>query len=252
MNLNDYTIILPTKNEAHNIGRFLSSLPGEINLVVIDSSKDDTPLLIRETRPQRTHILHCAGNVTQARQAGAGACSAPWLLFSDADVHFAPGYFERLERYQDWDMVYGAKLSKDAYRLYYQGIANGQQLLQRLGIPAVSGSNLLIRRAAFLDCGGFDLRLAVNEDSELGYRLSRKGWRVAFAKDLVVYAHDHRRLRRGAVRKTLHSWIRCSLLYLNLMPSAWRSRDWGYWKCKKGERLVPTTGDCTYGNHILY
>ena len=107
-----------------------------------------------------------------------------------------------------------------------------QQFSDRLGIPAASGSNLLIRQTAFQQSGGFDIRLSTNEDSEIAWRIQRLGFRVAFAPDLIVYARDHRRLQRGTLRKTLHSIVRCSLLYCNLMPDRWRGGDWGYWSEK--------------------
>ena len=76
--------------------------------------------------------------------------------------------------------------------------------------------------------GGFDVSLTVNEDSEIGWRLKRQGHRIGFNPDLKVYARDHRRLKRGRTRKTLHSLTRCALLYFNLIPAHQRGNDWGY------------------------
>jgi GT2 family glycosyltransferase len=168
--------------------------------------------------------------VTQARQWGAELAASAWLLFTDADVIFAPDYFERLPAYYSaYDALYGPKLSTDEFVRYYRWFAQGQRLSQALGIPAASGSNLLVRRQVFEDVGGFDLELTCNEDSELPWRIKRRGYRVGFAPDLVVYARDHRRLHQGVARKTLHSVTRSLLLYLNLVPSRWRKHDWGYW-----------------------
>jgi len=125
--------------------------------------------------------------------------------------------------------VYGPKLSLDSYAGYYRWFARGQRLSQALGIPAASGSNLLVSHQVFESVGGFDLRLTCNEDSELAFRIQRRGFRVHYDPDLIVYEQDHRRLKRGAARKTLHSLARCSLLYLGLMPEEWRQNDWGYW-----------------------
>ncbi len=229
MELSQLTIIVPTRNEAHNIPAFLSSLPTSATLIVVDASQDATTDLIMTLRPDRTLVIRHSGKITEARQMGAEAARTSWLLFTDADVVFAPDYFERLPIYQNYDALYGPKLSTDFFIRYYQWFGCGQCLLQRLGVPAVSGSNLLVNRRAFMAVGGFDLRLTCNEDSELGWRVQRGGYQIAFAPDLVVYARDHRRLRLGLVRKTLHSLTRCLLLYLNLIPTRWRSRDWGYW-----------------------
>jgi glycosyltransferase involved in cell wall biosynthesis len=234
MELDELTIVLPTRNEEHNIPEFLSSLPASVSLIVVDASEDSTPDLITALRPYRTLVLRRPGTVTEARQIGADAAYTPWLLFTDADISFSPDYFGQLMKYRDYDALYGPKFSTTHFARYYRWFTYGQQLSHLVGIPAASGSNLLISRRVFKAVGGFDLRLACNEDSELAWHAKRSGYRVLFAPDLVVYARDHRRLHQGMVRKTLHSIIRCSLLYLNLMPTRWRGHDWGYWAHRRG------------------
>lgn len=229
--LSDITIVIPTRNEADNIPSFLATIPEQTPLVVVDDSDDATPYLIRNHRPRRTQLLRCSSNVTQARQIGAETAVTPWLLFSDADVAFAPDYFPRLIQIIETggQVFYGPKLSRNQFRRYYRRFAQGQQLSHWLGIPAASGSNLLVQRSAFRAVGGFDLDLTCNEDSEIVWRLQRRGYRIRFISDLVVYATDHRRLRRGPWRKTAHSLLRCLLLWSGLMPHRWRRSDWGYW-----------------------
>lgn len=242
MRLDDITVIVPTRNEARNIAGFLASLPNEVHLIVVDASNDETPRLVLQLRPDNTLLLPCPGNIAKARQLGAQVAQTNWLLFTDADVIFAEDYFERVQGYSDegqatgGEVFYGPKLSQAEYADYYQRMAHGMAFMHRIGIPAVSGSNLLIQRKAFWAVDGFDLRLTVNEDSEIGWRLKRHSFRVSFAEDLRVYSIDHRRLQWGARRKTLHTLVRCSLLYLNLMPGRWRSRDWGYWSQPAGRQ----------------
>jgi GT2 family glycosyltransferase len=171
-------------------------------------------------------------DIARARQIGGEHATTPWLIFTDADVVFSCDYFDRLLTYPMRDVVYGAKLSRDAYAEYYRRFACAQQWSDRLRIPAASGSNLIISQNAFQRSGGFDVRLSTNEDSEIAWRIKRLGFSVCFAPDLVVYARDHRRLQRGTIRKTWHSIVRCALLYFNWMPDQWRSGDWGYWSRK--------------------
>ena len=66
-----------------------------------------------------------------------------------------------------------------------------------MGVPAASGSNLLIKKTICERGGGFDTELVCNEDSEIVWRLKDHGIKVAFASDLVVHATDHRRLYKG-------------------------------------------------------
>lgn len=230
MRIADLTLILPTRDEAHNISAFLASVPADVRLIVVDASRDETPDLIEKLRPDNTLVLREPATVTEARQRGAELAKTDWLLFSDADVVFAPDYFDRLTRLEGHAVYYGPKLSRERYRGYYRWIAKGQAISHSIGIPAASGSNLLVPRSALAAVGGFDLRLNCNEDSELVWRIKRAGFRVRFLPDLEVYAIDHRRIERGRTRKTLHSLARCALLYTNLMPHKLRSLDWGYWQ----------------------
>jgi hypothetical protein len=94
---------------------------------------------------------------------------------------------------------------------------------------------MLVTSAAFAAVGGFDTSLSCNEDSELGWRIARAGFAWRHEPSLVVFATDHRRLRRERpLRKTLHTVLRCTSLYLNLIPRRWRSHDWGYWRAVRG------------------
>jgi glycosyltransferase involved in cell wall biosynthesis len=237
MRLDQITAIVPTRNEAKNIVAFCQSLPADMWLIVVDASEDGTPELVRRHRPERTRVVCEPSNVVEARQIGAQLAETEWLLFADADVVLAPDYGECLAVCDDGtqqDVIYGTKLSQDRYQPYYRRFRWGQGFSHRLGIPAASGSNLLIRSEAFWAGGGFDLGLTVNEDSEIAWRLKRAGYEVSFCPELVVYARDHRRLEQGTLRKTLHSVVRCLLLYSGLMPERWRSRDWGYWSNGRG------------------
>src|ERR1700730_9188512 len=100
MELNEVTIVLPTRNEKHNISAFLGSIPESMALIVVDVSQDSTPDLITFIWPARTLVLRHPGTVVEARQLGADAALTPWILFSDADVVFAPDYFDRLIAYR--------------------------------------------------------------------------------------------------------------------------------------------------------
>lgn len=229
----DITVIVPTRDEAANIGAFLASLPADVALIVVDKSQDGTAGLVKRLRPSNTIVVECAGSLTQARQAGAALARSRWLLFTDADVVFDEDYFARAAALvagrRAAKLLFGPKLSHDAYRTYYGVFAAGQRFLHRVRIPAASGSNLLVAADAFAAVGGFDLQLTCNEDSELAWRIARAGFGWAFDPRLVVRATDHRRLHRGCAAKVAHTLLRCTLLYFALIPRRWRAHDWGYW-----------------------
>ncbi len=228
MDLSKLSVVVPTRRESANISRLAASLPSSIPLILVDTGEDDTIEVAR-----RHHALTIAANsdthVAESRNIGARLARSPWLLFTDADVSFPTGYFPRLSLITPPDCLYGAIMAQDAHAGLYKKFAAWQSRFDQLGIPAVNGSNLLVRRTAFLDAGGFDTRLLVNEDTELGYRMKRLGYSVRFSHRLTMIAHDHRRLRRGAFQKNLRTLLRCALIYCNLFPRPWRGREEAYW-----------------------
>ena len=230
MRLDDLKIIVPIRNEAHNIAHFIQSIPQEVKLIIIDSGEDESSEIACRLRSGSTLVYKSELRIAPARHFGAEMASTSWLLFTDADIQFSENYFTILQDLPVYDAFYGPKLSHNEFKSYYASIAFWQGVAYFFHIPAVSGSNFIVRRSAYNASGGFDSELLVNEDSELGWRLPRHGYRVKFISQLIVYAWDHRRLRRGVVRKTFHSILRCTLLYLNLMPRRWRVSYWGYWK----------------------
>jgi glycosyltransferase involved in cell wall biosynthesis len=229
MQIEDVSIIVPTKNESKNIERFLQSIPPEAQLIIVDSSTDDTREKVRTIRPRNTQIIEKNVNIATARQIGAEAAESEWLVFTDADMTFADDYFDLLPKYDNYDVVYGAKTSLDNYTHYYEWFQSCQLVFDKIGVPMASGSNLVIRKQALLASGGFDVRLPVNEDSEIAWRIKRLNYKTTFAPELQVIEHDHRRLDKGIYTKTLHTMVRCTLLYFELMPEKWRYKDWGYW-----------------------
>jgi hypothetical protein len=96
---------------------------------------------------------------------------------------------------------------------------------------------MLINRSALMKIGGFDLRLACNEDTELIWRLQRSGHRISYDGRLKVYEFDHRRLDRGVIIKIIHSLTRCALLLCGF-GSLLKKNDWGYWRSRPKKKSL--------------
>lgn len=219
MRLTNITLVLPTRNEAENIARVIAALPNELQLIVVDSSDDGTPEMIEHMRTENTIVLRESGTLGRARQVGADLARTDWLLFSTADVLFAPDYFDRLQRLEGHIVYYGPTLSRDRFRRYYRWLTSGQLLSHQCGIPAATGANLLVPRSALHEVGGFDCALESNAVSELVWRVKRAGFRVRFSPDLAVEAIAHRHLERGCTSTALRSLAHCMFLYANILPS---------------------------------
>ncbi len=229
------TVIIPTRNEANNIHSFLKSLPANISLIVVDSSDDDTVARIRSIRPHNTRIIEKNCNIPQARQTGAETAQTPWLLFSDADACFDQRYFAQLEAMTispKTGAIMGAKLSRDRYKLYLWLYSLSIGIYARFGLPLGSGSNMLIRREAFLKTDGFDPLLSAGEDTYMLWQIKNTGYKVIYNGKLKVYETDHRRLQRGILKKIFHGTARALMLFSGIGKNKVRASDWGYWKKK--------------------
>jgi glycosyltransferase involved in cell wall biosynthesis len=242
MNLEEITLIVPTKNEASNIEYFLDSVPCDINIIIVDASTDSTFDIIKSRKQNSIKFIKDNGNIAAARQLAAKHAKTDWLLFSDADVAFAKNFFEILSiidlSAQHAGLI-GAKLSRKHYQFYYRLFSQWLKMCCTLGLPGASGSNMLVKRRALMEVGGFDLHLSCNEDTELIWRLQKNGFRVDFDGRLKVYEFDHRRLDQGILKKTIHSLTRCALLLLGLNAFL-KKNDWGYWRSRSKKKSLTT------------
>ncbi|GAB5535470.1 MAG: hypothetical protein Rubg2KO_17190 [Rubricoccaceae bacterium] len=233
MRIDDITVIVPTKNEANNIVPFLDSLDPEVEVIVVDASTDQTRELIALHRPARTRVIQRESTIPEARNIGLAAAQTEWVLFTDADMSFEASYWDAWRKQtlgSRVGAVQGGKLSADGeYRFYYRLFTLGIRVLSWLTIPAGSGSNMIFRREAFVEAGGFDEALVANEDIYALWTMRKAGWRVPFVSGLNVLERDHRRLDQGRFRKTIHGWIRPVMLFSGVGASQVRKSDWGYW-----------------------
>lgn len=237
LGLDQVTIIVPTRNEQANIETFLGSVPTGVRLIVVDSSEDRTPDLIAQLRPSAT-VVQATLNIPEARQLGAKLAVTPWLLFTDADVRFPADYFRRLEMVTVDDGVgglVGTKSTAAGFDTYHRWFARGQAVLHAFGVPAATGSNMLVRASTLEAVGGFDRRLTVNEDTEVMFRIAKAGYDIGFEPGLRVLATDHRRLEAGLARKIIHGAVRNSALWFGVLGPQVRRGDWGYWSTEPGQ-----------------
>jgi len=70
----------------------LRSVPKSIKLVVVDASQDDTAEIILEERPLYISVIKDFCSVTEARKIGSEFARTKWLVFTDADIEFAPDF----------------------------------------------------------------------------------------------------------------------------------------------------------------
>lgn len=156
-------------------------------------------------------VVRAAGEASpaHARNAGAAAAGNDWILFLDADVVAPP---DLLERFFAQPPAEGA----GAVTGDIAGIPDTRTLAARYGTarnflgqrshvsnpvrPRASSANLLVRRAAFEQIGGYTEGIRAAEDTDLAWRLQAAGWTLGFNEQAVV-AHAYRTTLRGLGRQ---------------------------------------------------
>ena len=223
------SIIVPARNEEHNIGRCVTSLLeqdyGQYEVIVVDDgSTDGTAHILDElakTHPNgaRLYVLRLrdlpagwAGK-PHAIHRGAQEARGEWLLFTDADTWHAPDALrssltqalqERVDMFTLGSQQELPKFwNKVMMPMAYLGIS--MQYPPRLvndpssKVAVANGQYILIRRAVYDAIGGYerpDLRGTLLDDRDLARIIKQEGYRLHFVdgRDLV-HVYMYRTLR---------------------------------------------------------
>ncbi len=135
-----------------------------------------------------------------ARNEGARATTADWILFLDADCRPEPGllgaYFAEPAQ-ADCGALAGQILGETDQSSLAARYARSRRLfdhadgLIRADGGGAAAGNLLVRRAAFDEVGGFEEGIRSGGDLDFCHRLRAAGWRLEFRPRAVVH-HRHR------------------------------------------------------------
>jgi glycosyltransferase involved in cell wall biosynthesis len=206
------TVVVAACDEEATIGPALTTLVGQdypdLEIVVVDDrSKDATGAIVdeiaaREPRVRAIHVRELPdgwlGKVHAMHRATESA-SGSWILYTDADVHFAPGTLRHavahavhagLDHLAVAPDIEPIDLAHDAVgAAFASSFLFGTRAVDvsRPGSSAFVGVGAfnLVRRAALAATPGWEwLRLEVLDDVGLGYMIKRWGGRSAFAVGL--------------------------------------------------------------------
>jgi GT2 family glycosyltransferase len=145
-----------------------------------------------------------------ARNAGAEAAHCDWILFLDADCRAPAGLL---------DAYFAAPVADDVGALAGEVVAmpGGETLVSRYGSarsflsqqahmnhpyrPRAVAANLMVRRGAFEQIGGFYEGVRAAEDTDFSWRLQQAGWRLELRRGAQV---EHR--YRTTLRELRRQW----------------------------------------------
>ncbi len=178
------SVIIPTHNRAHTIGRAIESVlkqslpPSEV-IIVDDGSPDKTAALIQNDFPRCHYIYQQNQGVSSARNSGIRAASSEWLAFLDSDDEWMPGKLAtqaaalkdnpgiQLCHTEEIWIRNGTRVNQ-----MKKHAKRGGWLFQHcLPLCAISPSSVIIHRSLFESLGLFDETLPACEDYDLWLRI---------------------------------------------------------------------------------
>lgn len=201
----DVSVIVPAYNSQAYISKCIETLLAQTYrhenyevIVVDDGSTDETADIIKNY-PVR-YIYQKNQGPAAARNNGVKEAKGDMILFTDSDCVPTQNWIEEMVRpfkTQDIAAVKGAYLTDQKEviaRLAQVEFEERFEMLKKAeSIDMVDTYSAGFRREIFLQMGGFDKTFPVanNEDTDLSYRMSKHGFKMAFNPDAVVHHLKH-------------------------------------------------------------
>jgi glycosyltransferase involved in cell wall biosynthesis len=202
------SIVIAALDEAETLEPALHSLlaqdyPGLEIVLVNDRSTDATGAIMERiaAADPRLTVVHVAalptgwlGKVNALRE-GFARSGGDYVLFTDADIHYAPGALRAalalaaVERLDHLTLLPQLRIQGFAHRVFMQAatisiarFTGGRRGLTQASLALGVGAFNLVRREAFAATEGFEwFRMEVVDDMALGRLMRRPGARCGFA-----------------------------------------------------------------------
>jgi chlorobactene glucosyltransferase len=189
----DLTVIIPARNEAHQISRAIQSFPDLPVIVVDDASTDDTAEIARDLGALIVSApALAAGHKGKPNACAEGARHAftKWLLFIDADTWFDRPFAASLVAYaetahipfvtafleQHCETLAEKVLLPYAFALYFTGVSARAVNNPKSREALANGQCMLFERAVYESLGGHSAVInSVIEDVALARHAKQKG-----------------------------------------------------------------------------
>ena len=199
------SVIVPAYNSENTIGRCLSAIEAQdyplrlFEVIVVDDGSRDSTAEVIKGRGVKYFWQTNKGPAT-ARNKGVEQATGEIILFTDADCVPEKNWIREMTRPFDDKEVAAVK---GAYRTGQKEIVarfcqiefeeRFEMLRRASSIDMIDTYSAGFRKDIFDKMGGFDTSFpaANNEDTELSYRMSAKGFKMAFNPNAVVSHLNH-------------------------------------------------------------
>lgn len=216
MKMTKISVVIIGRNEGNRLLQCIDSVRGahwdglEYDIWYVDSRSSDGSVINARARGANTLVLPegpmCAA---KARNMGWKASDAEHILFLDGDTQLHPAFVKRaLEALSDESLcaVWGHRRESNPEQSIYTRVLD-LDWIYPAGITPYFGGDVLVRRQALEQVGGFDPSLNAGEEPEMCARLRKAGWKILHI-DAPMTQHDLAvRTLKAYVRRCYRSGI---------------------------------------------
>jgi glycosyltransferase involved in cell wall biosynthesis len=223
------TFVIPMKNAEHTIEKCLRSIVDQaehqdydIRIIVVDDASEDSSVeRITKFKAEKNivDVKIIRNKFTKGRAAtrNIGLCQVqtPYVAFVDSDVQLPYSWLEtcikQLQK-EDTTVCVSARVQPDGYLSHFAGFF-GLSVVPKPPTNNVHGSNMLCNSEVIRELRGFDARMPDGEDTDLGYRLLRKGFKIYFVDDLIC-RHYVQPSIKSLMRRSFSHGLAGTLLFM--------------------------------------
>lgn len=217
------SIIVASLNSEHTINECLKSIldlnypKGFFEVIVVDGCSTDATVKIAEKFPVK--VVSTPLNAPAAYNYAMKIVGNDVLGFIDADAKVEKEWLNKLVAYLDDPQVAGVSGDIETWntentwaRSIGYDLKNRYARLKKY-VVRVATMNLLLKKSIIEEVGGFDEKLPSQYDTDLGFRMTSKGYKILFEPEAKCY-HFNRSTVKAYFRQQLQYGKNTAKLYL--------------------------------------
>ncbi len=216
------SVIVASRNSADTIGECLRALfeqnypKGSLEVIVMDGCSTDETVQIAEKFPAQVFSMPL--NAAAAYNYAMKLARHPVLGFVDADAKVEPDWLRKLVGHLDEPEVAGVSGGIETWNAENPWARSiGYELKNRYSrigkyTGRIATMNLLLKKSVVEEVGGWDENLPSQYDTDFGFRLSSRGYKIAYEPDAKCY-HFNRETVRAFWRQQLQYGKNTTKLY---------------------------------------
>jgi cellulose synthase/poly-beta-1,6-N-acetylglucosamine synthase-like glycosyltransferase len=216
------SIIVAALNSERTIGECLKSIfdlnypKGFLEVIIVDGCSKDATVKIAEKYPAK--VVSTPLNAPAAYNYALEIVGNDVLGFIDADAKVEKEWLNKLVAYLDDPQVAGVSGNIETWNTENAWARSiGYDLKNRYArlkkhVVRVATMNLLLKKSVIEEVGSFDEKLPSQYDTDLGFRITSKGYKILFEPDAKCY-HFNRSTVKAYFRQQLQYGKNTTKLY---------------------------------------